>query len=76
MTPLSDIRLWDFSRRESVHGNIRIVVELMKLGLLADEFFSSSLDSDEVRQVEPEEENRLLSCLLLEPIDRLLRLFL
>ena len=48
----------------------------MKFGLLADEFFSSSLDGDEVGQVELEEENGLLSCLLLELIDRLLRLFL
>jgi hypothetical protein len=56
--------------------NIRIVVEPMKLGLLADEFFSSSLEGDEVGQVELEEENGLLSCLLLELIDRLLRLFL
>jgi hypothetical protein len=48
----------------------------MKLGLLADEFFSSGLDGGEVGQVELEEENGLISCLLLELIDRLLRLFL
>ena len=56
--------------------NIRIVVEPMKRGLLADEFFSSSLDGDEVRQVELEKENGLISCLLLEFVDCLLRLFL
>jgi hypothetical protein len=55
---------------------IRIVIEPMKLGLLTDEFFSSSFDGDEVGQVEPEEENGLISCLLLELIDRLLRLLL
>ena len=56
--------------------NIRIVVEPMKLGFLANEFLSSSLDGDEVRQVELEKENGLISRLLLEFIDRLLRLFL
>jgi len=48
----------------------------MKLGLLADEFFSSGLDGDEVGQVELEEENGLVSCLFLELIDYLLRLLL
>ena len=48
----------------------------MELGLFANEFFSSSLDGSEVGQVELEEENGLLSCLLFELVDRFLRLFL
>ena len=56
--------------RDTKHArNIRIVVEPMKLGLLADEFFSSSLDGDEVGQVKLEVENGLFSCLPLELID-------
>ena len=43
----------------------------MKLGLLAGEFFSSSLDGSEVRQVEFEKESGVLSRLLLELVDRL-----
>ena len=48
----------------------------MQLGLLPDEFLSSGLDSDEVGQVELEEENGLVPRLPLELVDRLLRLFL
>jgi len=47
----------------------------MKLGLLANEFFSGSLDGDKVRQVDLDKENGVLSGLLLEFFDRLLRLF-
>ena len=75
MTPLSDIRTPSFRNRTHA-GNIRIVVEPMKLGLLADEFLSSSFDGGEVSQVELEEENGLISRLFLELINRLLRLFL
>jgi len=67
--------MWRFSRAERTARNIRIVVEPMKLGLLADEFFSSSLDGAEVGQVELEKENGLISRLRLEFVNRLLRLF-
>jgi len=50
---------------------IHIAVEPMKLGLVANEFFSSSLDGSEVSQVELEEENKLIFCLLLELIEHL-----
>ena len=75
MTPLGDIRMWNFHDRKRAR-NIRIVVEHMKLRLLIDECFSSGFDGDEIGQVELEEENGLLSRLLLELLDRLLRLFL
>ena len=75
MTPLSDIRMRNFCDKKHAR-NIRIVVEPMKLGLLINEFFSSDFDGDEVGQVELEEENGLISCFLLELIDRFLRLFL
>jgi len=42
----------------------------MKLRLLADEFFSGSLDGGEVRQVELEGEDGIFSCGLFELIDR------
>ena len=48
----------------------------MKLGLLAHKLFNCSLYGDEVGQVELEEENGLVSRLLLELIDHFLRLFL
>ena len=44
----------------------------MKLGLLPDVFFGRGLDRGEVCQVELEEEDTVLSCLLLELFDRLL----
>jgi hypothetical protein len=53
-----------------------VVVERVELGLLCDKFLSGSFDGDEVRQVELEEEDGLLSRLALELLDRLLRLFL
>ena len=73
MTPLSDIRTWSFFFATE---NTRVVVQPVKLGLLADEFFSSRLDGEEVGQVELEEENGLVPRLLPQLIDRLFRLFL
>ena len=48
----------------------------MKLRLLADEFFSGSLDGGEVRQVELEGENGIFFCGLFEFIDRSSRFLL
>ena len=63
-----------FRSKESA-WSLRIVVKRMKLGLLGNKFFGGSLDGSEVRQVELEKENGVLSRFLLELVDRPLRLF-
>lgn len=59
------------SRRERARG-LRVIIERVKLRLLADEFFSGSLDGSEVRQVELEGNNEIcrFSCGLFEVLDR------
>ena len=64
------------SSRECVVKSSPVVIERMELGLLPDVLFCSGLDGDKVCQVELDEEDAVLSCLLLELFDRLLRLFL
>ena len=59
-------------RRASVCRSLPVVIERMKLSLLPDVFFGRGLDGDKVCQVELEEEDTVLSCLLLELFDRLL----
>lgn len=77
MTPLHDIIdiRTAFSEAKRAPSSLRIVVKRMKLGLLGNEFFGGSFDGNEVRQVELEKENRVLSRLLLELVDRRLGLF-
>jgi len=68
ITPLGSCQT-HVSRRERARG-LRVIIERMKLRLLADKFFSGSLDGGEVRQVELEGKNGILSCGLFELLDR------
>ena len=60
------------SSRECVVKSSPVVIERMELGLLPDVLFCRGLDGDKICQVELEEEDTVLSCLLLELFDRLL----
>ena len=59
-------------RHVGVCGSLPVVIERMELGLLPDVLFCRGLDGDKICQVELEEEDTVLSCLLLELFDRLL----
>lgn len=62
--------------RKERPGGLPVVVERMKLGLLAIKFFGRNLDGSKVRQVELEKENGIFSSLPLELLDGLFRLLL
>jgi len=58
-------------KRKRTRG-LRVVVQRVELGLLTDEFLSGSLDRGEIREIELDEENGILSCGLFELGNRIL----